>query len=107
MPTQRGSTPPGSWSHWRRRPWYTPFAPALGFIPLAGRILAAIAALVVMYLLLAEVAKRRFLGPAAPTTRGRARRPGQRVRRRAARFSTSQTIAPKRPGLSGVRSTVD
>ncbi len=73
---------------------YTPLAPALGFVPLAGRVLTMIVILVISYLLLAEAAKRVLMrAPAAPAP-PRLPRPHRRVGRRAARFSTSEVIAP-------------
>jgi Mg2+-importing ATPase len=69
---------------------FTPFAPTLGFVPLLGRIMASVAALVLGYLLLAEIAKRRVLRPPVVRAR-RTRQPGHRVHRRAARFSSRTT----------------
>jgi Mg2+-importing ATPase len=74
---------------------FTPFAPALGFVPLLGRIVATLAVLVLGYLVLAEVAKRQVVRP-VPRAR-RTRQAGHRIHRRAARFSTAG------PGTRGRR----
>lgn len=68
----------------------TPLAHALGFQPLPGAFFAALAAMVAAYLVLVELAKRLFYGavPAVPRVEPVDRRP-QRIRRRAARFSTA------------------
>ena len=73
---------------------FTPFAPWLGFTPLPGRLLAALAGRVIAYLLLAEVLKRRIFRAAA-ARRPHRRRPGHRVRRRAARFSTARPVTTR------------
>ncbi len=39
---------------------YTPLAPALGFVPLPARFLGALAAIVVLYIVVTEIAKRIF-----------------------------------------------
>ena len=75
----------------------TPLASALGFTPLPGLFFATLALLVVAYLVLIEAVKRWFFRAAAEVVPpvARARRPGHRVHRRAARFST----AGKRPSV--------
>ena len=70
---------------------FTPLAPLLGFTPLPGRVLAVLAAMVVAYLVVAETMKRRFFRPPR-AHRLHPRRPGHRVRRRAARFSTPRPV---------------
>ena len=71
---------------------FTPLGPPLGFVPLPGSLLAVIVAMVAAYLVLVEVAKRRFFRLARsglPDSRPRRRPPHERrVRRRAARFSS-------------------
>jgi Mg2+-importing ATPase len=68
----------------------TPLARTLGFQPLPGAFFAALAGMVVAYLVLIEIGKRIFYraGAAAPA---RPRRYGRRhlLRRRATRFSTA------------------
>jgi P-type Mg2+ transporter len=67
----------------------TPLARLLGFSPLPLGFFAALATLVVAYLVLVEAAKRVFYRNATPESAGRPRLPrGHRhLRRRAARFS--------------------
>ena len=82
---------------------YTPLAADLGFVPLPGRVLASMAGLVFGYLLLAELAKRHFIRPAAPKPPPRPRVAGHPVRRRAARFSITQSLAPERGAEPALR----
>jgi P-type Mg2+ transporter len=67
----------------------TPLAHSLGFQPLPGAFFAALAGMVVAYLILIEAGKRIFYraaaAPAGPRRYGR----GHLLRRRAARFSTT------------------
>ncbi|MGN6132136.1 MAG: magnesium-translocating P-type ATPase [Nocardioidaceae bacterium] len=79
---------------------FTPLAPDLGFVPLLGHVMATIAVLVLGYLVLAEVAKRRFARPPVQRAR-RTRQPGHRIHRRAARFSTPRARAPTTAGGDG------
>jgi P-type Mg2+ transporter len=70
----------------------TPLAHSLGFQPLPGAFFAALAGMVVAYLVLIETGKRIFYrAAAAPAAAARPRRYGRRhlLRRRAARFSTA------------------
>jgi P-type Mg2+ transporter len=70
----------------------TPLAHSLGFQPLPGAFFAALAGMVVAYLVLIETGKRIFYrAAAAPAADARPRRYGRRhlLRRRAARFSTA------------------
>lgn len=90
---------------------FTPLAAGLGFVPLPGAVLAAIVSLVITYLVLAEVAKGRFLrrmeaapapapAPAAPRPSpvpGPAAPHPHRVHRRAARFSTARRAPQPAP----------
>ena len=77
----------------------TPLARTLGFQPLPGAFFAALAGMVVAYLLLVELAKRLFYGavPAAVPGPVRVDRRPQRIRRRAARFSTAAPRPRGRP----------
>ena len=73
----------------------TPLAPALGFTPLPAGFFAALAAMVVCYLVLIEAGKRLFYGrvprPAVPGPR----LAGRHLRRRAAYFSTGVRTQPQ------------
>ena len=75
----------------------TPLAHSLGFQPLPGGFFAALAGMVLGYLVLIEIGKRIFYRAAvtAPST-GRSDAKHRHLRRRAAYFST----AARRPGLS-------
>ncbi|MGV9665261.1 magnesium-translocating P-type ATPase [Nocardia niigatensis] len=66
----------------------TPLAATLGFQPLPGAFFVALLAMIVVYLVLAETAKRWFFRTAPAVPAARDRRPDHRVRRRAARFAT-------------------
>ncbi|MEO5833475.1 MAG: magnesium-translocating P-type ATPase [Nakamurella sp.] len=69
----------------------TPLAASLGFTPLPLGFFAALVGMVVGYLALIELAKRRFYRQSVPTVHPRTPRPGpdpRHQRRRAARFST-------------------
>ncbi len=75
----------------------TPLGPALGFTPLPAQFFAALALMVAVYLVLIEATKWWFYrtlaaAPTVPTT-ARPRRPGRRIHRRAARFTTA-TVLP-------------
>jgi len=78
---------------------YTGLAHLLGFRPLPGAFFLALAGIVVCYLVLIEVGKywfyRFYHAAAAPAPRHR--RPGHRVRRRAARFTVSALGSARRP----------
>jgi Mg2+-importing ATPase len=70
-----------------------PFAHDIGFRPLPGFFFAALAGMVITYLVLIEVGKRWFFQQAAATTTSvRRRGTGHRVHRRAARFSTREPV---------------
>jgi P-type Mg2+ transporter len=72
----------------------TPLAHALGFSSLLAAFFAALAGMVVGYLVLIEVGKRIFYRTAATRTRPRRRYDTARaLRRRAARFSTSHPVS--------------
>jgi P-type Mg2+ transporter len=74
----------------------TPLAHALGFQPLPAGFFAALAGMVVCYLVLIEIGKRIFYGSAptaSPTRRNYS--PHHHLRRRTAHFST----ATRQPGL--------
>ncbi len=75
----------------------TPLAHSLGFQPLPAGFFAALAGMVVCYLVLIEIGKRIFYGsaPAAPPTR-RNYSPHRHLRRRTAYFSTAAHL----PGLA-------
>ncbi len=73
---------------------FTPVASLLGFVPLPGHVVVALGAMVVGYLVSAEVVKGWFFRPPA-IRRPHLRRPGHRVRRRAARFSTPLPVAQR------------
>ena len=66
----------------------TPLAGRLGFSPLPGGYFAFLVVMVVLYLGLAEVAKRWFFGAVPEVPAERELAPGHRVHRRAARFTT-------------------
>ncbi|MEC3957912.1 magnesium-translocating P-type ATPase [Nocardia sp. CDC153] len=65
----------------------TPLARDLGFTPLPGTFFLALTLMIVVYLALAETAKHWFFRAQPQTPAQRPRRPGHRVRRRAARFT--------------------
>ena len=73
----------------------TPFAPALGFTPLPGRFFTVLVLMVVCYLVLIEAGKRWFFRTVAAAPGTRRRRPGHRVHRRAARFTTAVETRPR------------
>ncbi len=67
---------------------FSPLAPVLGFQPLPIGFFAALAGMVVGYLVLIEFAKRFFFATlAGPVPAGRRRGPAHRIHRRASRFS--------------------
>jgi len=77
----------------------TPIAHTLGFAPLPGAFFAALAGMVIIYLLLIEVGKRHFYRAARVTITAE-RRPYDRTRhliRRAARFTSAQQPPPATP----------
>ncbi|WP_198167645.1 magnesium-translocating P-type ATPase [Microbispora sp. ATCC PTA-5024] len=78
---------------------YTPFASELGLAPVPPAILAVIAVVLVVYLALVEVAKRRFR--TAPAPRVRRQPPHRRVHRRATPFSRGLPVRPA--GVRAVR----
>ncbi|MFE8948486.1 magnesium-translocating P-type ATPase [Streptomyces sp. NPDC007856] len=87
----------------------TPLADVLGFQQLPTAFFAAVAAMVVVYLLLVELGKRIFYRTAGPRARP-APAPGHRhLRRRAARFSTVTRLphrqALRRPPVKGPHPT--
>jgi Mg2+-importing ATPase len=71
----------------------TPLARDLGFTPLPAAFFAALAVMIVVYLVLAETAKWWFFRSRPQVPVRRERTPGHRVRRRAAGFTTT-TGAP-------------
>ncbi len=79
----------------------TPLAHTLGFQPLPGLFFAALAGMVVGYLLLIEVGKRLFYGaaqtPAGPRPPDAPRRHRRHLQRRAAHFSSGQPVSPPAP----------
>ncbi len=72
---------------------YTPVAPDLGLTPLPAAFFAALGATVLVYLVLAEAAKRWFFRSPAPTP-AHPPRTGRRVQRRASRFSVGRVRTP-------------
>jgi P-type Mg2+ transporter len=70
----------------------TPLARTLGFQPLPGLFFVALALMVACYLTLIEIGKRWFYrtAPAGPAIRHR--NPGYRLLRRAARFTTADSL---------------
>jgi Mg2+-importing ATPase len=77
----------------------TPLAHTLGFQPLPLAFFAALAGMVVGYLVLIEVGKRLFYGAMATTTTPYPRyAPHRHLRRRAAYFSTATQPAVSLPG---------
>ncbi|WP_345412688.1 magnesium-translocating P-type ATPase [Actinomycetospora chlora] len=86
---------------------YSPLAALLGFTPLPSDFLLALVGLVLVYLVLAEVAKRRLFAQAGPSTPAPApRRRGRehRIHRHAARFSVGPGNPDRRPlARGGVR----
>ncbi len=85
----------------------TPLAHTLGFQPLPGAFYAALAAMVVGYLILVEVGKRWFYRPAAAPAAGIPTDLGHRfLRRRAAHFSVAAPlVAPGAPTSAVTRRT--
>ena len=76
----------------------TPLAHTLGFSPLPAAFFAALAAMVVGYLVLIEIGKHVFYRSAAAHPHPRRRYDRARhLRRRAARFSTAHVIRASRP----------
>ncbi|MFD6354858.1 magnesium-translocating P-type ATPase [Nocardia tengchongensis] len=72
----------------------TPLAAALGFEPLPAGFFAALLAMILVYLALAEAAKRWFFHAPGPVPAVRDRRTDHRLRRRAARFAAGTRPAP-------------
>jgi P-type Mg2+ transporter len=70
----------------------TPLARTLGFQPLPGLFFVALALMAASYLVLIEIGKRWFYRttPAGPAIRHR--NPGYRLLRRAARFTTADSL---------------
>ena len=85
----------------------TPLAPALGFTPLPIAFFAILVAMIVAYLMLVEVVKRRFYA-SQPPAHGPRRSPhvrhAHRVHRRAARFRhpSASVVSPAVRRLRGV-----
>ena len=85
----------------------TPLAPALGFTPLPIAFFAILVAMIVAYLMLVEVVKRRFYA-SQPPAHGPRRSPhvrhAHRVHRRAARFRhpSASVVSPVVRRLRGV-----
>ncbi|MFF1612386.1 magnesium-translocating P-type ATPase [Amycolatopsis sp. NPDC058278] len=77
----------------------TPFASALGFSPLPGGFFAALAGMVLGYLVLIEAGKRVFYRLVRTTTATPRPAPRRHLRRRAAYFSTAEPA-----GHAGTRS---
>ncbi len=76
----------------------SPLAHTLGFRPLPGGFFVALVSMVAGYLALIELAKRLFFRTPRAVPAQRTRRPGHRVHRRAARFTTlALAVAPGRP----------
>ncbi|MGW4409777.1 magnesium-translocating P-type ATPase [Nonomuraea sp. NPDC004702] len=76
----------------------TPLAGALGFQPLPGPFFAVLGLMVVAYLALVELAKRRFYRAAPETLAGGGRTAAHPTHRRAHRFSTvAAALAAGRP----------
>ncbi|MFC7424843.1 magnesium-translocating P-type ATPase [Nocardia tengchongensis] len=72
----------------------TPLAAALGFQPLPAGFFAALLVMILVYLALAEAAKRWFFHASGPVPAVRDRRTDHRLRRRAARFAAGTRPAP-------------
>ena len=73
----------------------SPLGPPLGFAPLPAGFLAALAGMLIGYLVLVEMGKRWFYGAAAaPAPARRGYPPARHLRRRAARFSTPRPGQP-------------
>ncbi|MGW4531989.1 magnesium-translocating P-type ATPase [Nocardia sp. NPDC004340] len=72
----------------------TPLAPALGFAPLPAGFFAALLVMIMVYLALAEAAKRWFFRTPPPVPAARDRRTDHRLRRRAARFAAGAHSGP-------------
>ncbi|MEV6296137.1 magnesium-translocating P-type ATPase [Streptomyces sp. NPDC051896] len=87
----------------------TPLANVLGFQPLPTAFFAAVAAMVVVYLLLVELGKRIFYRNPRPPARPEPALGHRHLRRRAARFSTSTRLphpqALRRPPVNGPHPT--
>ena len=79
---------------------YSPFAHDLGFTALPADFFAVLAVMVVLYLFLVELTKRRFFervpAPAHPQRPAEVRRQ-RRLRRRASRWIHHQSRAPRPP----------
>ncbi|WP_051809074.1 magnesium-translocating P-type ATPase [Actinoplanes subtropicus] len=85
----------------------TPIAGYLGFAPLPLSYYGVLALFVVAYLVIVELAKRRFYRRVPLAVRSRPVRPERHLRRRAARFSTRtgrQAAAGRRRGSGSPRS---
>ena len=85
----------------------TPLAQTLGFQPLPAAYFATLAGMVVCYLALVEVGKRVFYGAAPKPVIPLPRRGGRHLRRRAARFSTSDHRPRPAPDDAGDPTTTD
>jgi Mg2+-importing ATPase len=87
----------------------TPLANVLGFQPLPTAFFAAVAAMVVVYLLLVELGKRIFYRTPRPPARPEPALGHRHLRRRAARFSTVTRLphrqALRRPPVKGPHPT--
>ncbi|WP_084484540.1 magnesium-translocating P-type ATPase [Nocardia anaemiae] len=70
----------------------TPLAHSLGFRSLPDGFFLALTIMVVAYLGLAELGKRRFFRTPPPVSEQRPRASGHRIERRAARFSTTNSL---------------
>ena len=75
----------------------TPLARTLGFQPLPGPFYLALALMVAGYLVLIEIGKRWFYRTVPPVPASRSRTPYHRLLRRAARFTTADSL-PDREG---------
>lgn len=74
----------------------TPLAPLLGFQLLPTGFFAAVAAMVVVYLVLVEIGKRIFYRTTGPSARPQPSLGHRHLRRRAARFSTGSRLLQPR-----------
>ena len=83
----------------------TPLAHTLGFQPLPAGYFATLAGMVVCYLALVEVGKRVFYGASPKPVIPLPRRGGRHLRRRAARFSTSDHRLRPTPDDAGDSTT--
>jgi Mg2+-importing ATPase len=81
----------------------TPLARTLGFQPLPGLFFVALALMAAFYLVLIEIGKRWFYRTATAGPAIRHRHPGYRLLRRAARFTTADSL-PDWPVASGSKS---